>query len=46
MAYSNNGSSTHAGVLALQKHYKLNFADADRQRRRHHDGDDERTGVA
>ena len=25
VAYSNNGSSTHAGVLALQKHYKLNF---------------------
>ena len=25
VAYSNNGSSTHAGVLALQKHYKINF---------------------
>jgi NitT/TauT family transport system substrate-binding protein len=25
VAYSNSGSSTHAGVLALQKHYKLNF---------------------
>jgi ABC-type nitrate/sulfonate/bicarbonate transport system substrate-binding protein len=25
VAYSNNGSSTHAGVLALQKHYKLDF---------------------
>src|SRR6266850_2652880 len=25
VAYSNNGSSTHAGVLALQKHYKLGF---------------------
>jgi len=25
VAYSNNGSSTHAGVLALQKHYRLNF---------------------
>ena len=25
VAYSNNGSSTHAGVLALQKHYKVNF---------------------
>ena len=25
VAYSNNGSSTHAGVLALQKHYKLNY---------------------
>jgi NitT/TauT family transport system substrate-binding protein len=25
VAYSNNGSSTHAGVLALQKHYKLSF---------------------
>jgi NitT/TauT family transport system substrate-binding protein len=25
VAYSNNGSSTHAGVLALQRHYKLNF---------------------
>src|SRR5207253_10339513 len=24
VAYSNNGSSTHAGVLALQKHYKIN----------------------
>jgi len=31
IAYSNSGSSTHAGALALQKHYKLNFqADADR----------------
>jgi ABC-type nitrate/sulfonate/bicarbonate transport system substrate-binding protein len=25
VAYSNNGSSTHAGVLALQKHYRVNF---------------------
>jgi NitT/TauT family transport system substrate-binding protein len=25
VAYSTNGSSTHAGVLALQKHYKLAF---------------------
>ena len=25
VAYSNNGSSTHAGALALQKHYKINF---------------------
>ncbi len=25
VAYSNNGSSTHASVLALQKHYKVNF---------------------
>jgi ABC-type nitrate/sulfonate/bicarbonate transport system substrate-binding protein len=25
VAYSNNGSSTHAGVLALQKHFKINF---------------------
>jgi NitT/TauT family transport system substrate-binding protein len=25
VAYSTNGSSTHAGALALQKHYKLNF---------------------
>jgi NitT/TauT family transport system substrate-binding protein len=25
VAYSNNGSSTHAGVLALQKHYNLKF---------------------
>jgi NitT/TauT family transport system substrate-binding protein len=25
VAYSNNGSSTHAGVLALQKYYGLNF---------------------
>jgi NitT/TauT family transport system substrate-binding protein len=25
VAYSNNGSSTHAGVLALQKHYKIDF---------------------
>ncbi len=25
VAYSNNGSSTHAGVLALQKHYQLGF---------------------
>src|SRR5436853_3234591 len=25
VAYSNNGSSTHAGVLALQKHYQINF---------------------
>src|SRR5258705_1066154 len=25
VAYSSNGSSTHAGVLALQKHYKINF---------------------
>lgn len=25
VAYSNNGSSTHAGVLALQKHYKVDF---------------------
>jgi NitT/TauT family transport system substrate-binding protein len=25
VAYSNNGSSTHAGVLALQKRYKINF---------------------
>lgn len=25
VAYSNNGSSTHAGVLALQKHYKIAF---------------------
>jgi NitT/TauT family transport system substrate-binding protein len=25
VAYSNNGSSTHAAVLALQKHYKVNF---------------------
>ena len=25
VAYSTNGSSTHAGVLALKKHYKLNF---------------------
>ena len=25
VAYSNNGSSTHAGALALQKHYKLDF---------------------
>jgi len=24
-AYSTNGSSTHAGLLALQKHYKVNF---------------------
>src|SRR5215468_9267848 len=23
VAYSNNGSSTHAGVLALQKHYNI-----------------------
>jgi NitT/TauT family transport system substrate-binding protein len=25
VAYSNNGSSTHAGVLALQKHYNIAF---------------------
>jgi NitT/TauT family transport system substrate-binding protein len=25
VAYSNNGSSTHAGVLALQKHYRIEF---------------------
>jgi len=25
VAYSNNGSSTHAGVLALQKHYNVDF---------------------
>src|SRR5262245_64381630 len=25
VAYSNNGSSTYAGVLALQKHYTINF---------------------
>jgi NitT/TauT family transport system substrate-binding protein len=25
VAYSNNGSSTHAGVLALQKHYNVRF---------------------
>src|SRR3954465_10976108 len=25
VAYSTNGSSTHAGALALQKHYQLNF---------------------
>jgi NitT/TauT family transport system substrate-binding protein len=25
VAYSNNGSSTHAGVLALQKHYNIKF---------------------
>ncbi len=25
VAYSNNGSSTHAGALALQKHYKIDF---------------------
>jgi ABC-type nitrate/sulfonate/bicarbonate transport system substrate-binding protein len=25
VAYSNSGSSTHAGALALQKHYKVNF---------------------
>jgi NitT/TauT family transport system substrate-binding protein len=25
VAYSNNGSSTHAGVLALQKHYRIDF---------------------
>ena len=25
VAYSTNGSSTHAGALALQKHYKVNF---------------------
>ena len=25
VAYSNNGSSTHASVLALQKHYKIAF---------------------
>jgi len=25
VAYSNNGSSTHAGALALQKHYRINF---------------------
>src|SRR5258705_3850370 len=25
VAYSNNGSSTHAGVLALQKHYNIDF---------------------
>ena len=25
VAYSNNGSSTHASVLALQKHYKVGF---------------------
>src|SRR2546425_10199785 len=25
VAYSNNGSSTHAGVLALQKHYDIKF---------------------
>jgi NitT/TauT family transport system substrate-binding protein len=25
MGYSTNGSSTHAGILALQKHYKVNF---------------------
>lgn len=25
VAYSTNGSSTHAGVLALQRHYRLNF---------------------
>ena len=25
VAYSTSGSSTHAGALALQKHYKLNF---------------------
>ena len=25
VAYSNNGSSTHASVLALQKHFKVNF---------------------
>src|SRR5207244_149031 len=25
VAYSNNGASTHAGVLALQKHYNIAF---------------------
>src|SRR5205085_12687751 len=25
VAYSNNGSSTHAGVLALQRHYNIDF---------------------
>src|SRR5262245_15187091 len=25
VAYSNNGSSTHAGVLALQRHYNVDF---------------------
>lgn len=25
IGYSTNGSSTHAGILALQKHYKVNF---------------------
>jgi NitT/TauT family transport system substrate-binding protein len=25
VAYSNNGSSTHAGALALQKHYQVSF---------------------
>src|SRR5262249_56400103 len=25
LPYSNNGSSTHAGVLALQKHYNIAF---------------------
>jgi NitT/TauT family transport system substrate-binding protein len=25
VAYSNNGSSTHAAVLALQRHYKIDF---------------------
>jgi ABC-type nitrate/sulfonate/bicarbonate transport system substrate-binding protein len=25
VAYSNNGSSTHAGVLALRKHYNIDF---------------------
>ena len=45
IGYSTNGSSTHAGILALQKHYKVNFKPvADRQRGCHDDGRDERAG--
>jgi hypothetical protein len=46
VAYSNNGSSNHAGVLALQKHYKTDFRLVPTGKcRRDHDRDHERTGV-
>ena len=44
VAYSNNGSSTHAGVLAAETLQRRLQAGADRQCRRHHDRDHERTG--
>ena len=46
IGYSTNGSSTHAGILALQKYYKVEFqlAAGRRQRRRDYDRGDERTG--